>query len=176
VRTKPFLFMRAVVATTGVLIRLAVRSRAALANATPFARLPAITLVVIIAMSACGDDHESISKADYVRQVNELCEEAIAEVVVAMRGLGGEPSADEVREVAFPLLVELNRDFIDFFEKGPWPEGDAAVLQVIVEESKTATDELEDQMSEWDGDEVLADPYVEVNAKIDAYGMTSCTG
>jgi hypothetical protein len=56
------------------------------------------------------------------------------------------------------------------------PSGTRAVLQVIVEESKTATDELEDEMSEWDGDEVLADPYVEVNAKIDAYGMTSCTG
>lgn len=175
-RTKPFQFMRAVPATTEVLVRLAVRSRAVLAKAAPVARLPAITLVVVVATAACGDDDDSISKADYVRQVNELCEEAIAAVGGAMRALGDEPSADELREVAFPLLVKLNRDFIEFFEKKPWPDGDAAVLQAMVEESKTATDDLDDQMSAWDGDDVLADPYVEVNAKIDAYGMTSCTG
>lgn len=129
-------------------------------------------LALALAGAACGGDDDSISKADYVEQANEFCEEALAEYEEAVEPLGDQPSDADIREFAGPL-VDLNRDLIEFLEEEPRPEGDDEEIDSIVEGSKDATDELEDDpVGVFRSGE---NPYADVNAQMTDYGMTSCT-
>jgi hypothetical protein len=140
---------------------------------------PLVVLVVTaLALGGCGsdDDEASLTKAQFTRQANAICERSSDERVAEFRarasvkGLSGDQAREEAIVEAF---IEPFGEMIEELEDLSPPEGDEQKLEAIFSEMKQGVSEVEnDPLVGFEGEEKMFD---KANKLASEYGLTSCT-
>jgi len=89
-----------------------------------------------LALSACGSSSESISKAEFLKQGNEICEEGNKQIRTAgeeqFPRSGGRPSQKDLEAFATNTVVPEIRSQLDEIEALGFPSGDEEQVEDIL--------------------------------------------
>lgn len=141
-----------------------------------------LTLLALLVAVGCGgsDETSSLTKAQFVKQGNSICEDARRRQLSGVKKFLGErppnfksteaSQRELVAEAGFPPIGAATEELSELEA----PTGDESEVAAIVEglEDALATTESElDQLTK-----ESASPFTEVNELADEYGLTSCSG
>lgn len=124
--------------------------------------------------AGCGDDDddggdggEALSKEEYLAQGNQICEEGQAELRQAEDTIN-DPAAPEA--FITDTLVPNVQGQIDQLREGI-PEGDEDTVNGILDDAEVILDDIEADPASLQGN---ADPFADVNPRLNEYGLTTC--
>jgi hypothetical protein len=126
-----------------------------------------------VVLAGCGDDGggEAISKDEFVEEANEICASNAAALEEEAEQLGPSPSEDDRAEFLGGTLVPNVQTQIEDIRGLGFPEGDEEELDAVLSDAEEILDDIEADPAEYvDGE----DPFTEVNAALDEYGLTEC--
>jgi hypothetical protein len=113
---------------------------------------------------------ETLSKAEFIEQGNEICKQGDKEIQAAGESLGQGTSKEELDAfVTDELVPSVQGQIDDIRALGP-PEEDADLINGILDDAEAELDKL-------DADPSLIEQnnlFDEVNQQLDAYGLTEC--
>jgi len=136
----------------------------------------AVLAVAALAFGGCGsDDEASITKAEFTKQANAICEKSSDERVAEFRarasvkGLGNDQSREEAVVEAF---IEPFEEMIGELEDLGAPEGDEEKIEAIFNSMEQGVSDLEkDPLVVFESEEQM---FNEANKLASEYGLTSC--
>lgn len=120
-----------------------------------------------------GDGGESLGKAEFVEQGNQICDEGNQEIETAADETFGDvqPTPEEQDAFVTETLVPNVQGQIDSIrDLGP-PEADEDEINGILEDAEAALSDIEEDPSLAQGG---VDPFEDVNRRLSEYGLTSC--
>lgn len=139
----------------------------------------AVLAVMALAIGGCGggdDDEASLTKAQFTRQANAICDKSNDERVAEFRarmsvtGLSNDQERVEAVQEAFIAPFE---EMVGELEDLSPPEGDEEKVEAIFTEMEQGVDDLEkDPLVVFEGEEKMFD---KANELASDYGLTSCT-
>jgi hypothetical protein len=139
--------------------------------------LPLMLACLAVASGCGGEDEDPASsepaptKAEFVEQANQICEESQTGVETASKELGQDATEEEVEELLTETFVPSVREQVSDIRDLGFPEGDEEELGAILDETEAVLDTIEDDpAAAIAGD----DPFKEVNPKLEAYGLEAC--
>jgi hypothetical protein len=149
----------------------------------PLRRITPVALVLGLglALAACGSDEEdtdepdtpaeSPSKEEFVAQANAICADMDAKVTEGQEALGDAPSEEDAEAFVVDVIVgEMRTTLTEIRELG-FPEGDEEMLDGLMDETSEILDSIEDDpAAAMAGD----DPFADINAQLNDYGLTTC--
>jgi hypothetical protein len=140
-------------------------------------------LVAVMAMgliaAGCGDDDdggddggEALSKEEYLAQGNAICKEGDAEINAAFEQAFGnsQPTPEQIESVVTETMIPNIQAQIDDLREGI-PEGDEDQVNEMLDEAELALQDVTEDPSLATGDQ---DPFADVSAQLDEYGLTAC--
>lgn len=134
-----------------------------------FRRSTASLAVGVLAVTSCGADQETISKADFLTEANAICRAANDEIEAAPNGFG--PTT--FLEVVIPTIRQGGADMRAL----GFPAGDEELLDALLTDQDAVLDELEALVTEdpdaWGSG---PNPFAELNTRLDDYGLNDCAG
>jgi len=130
----------------------------------------------MLALSACGSSSESISKAEFLKQGNQICEngdkQIREEAEKQFPESGGRPSNKELEEFASDTVVPNIQSQLDEIEALGSPSGDEEKVEAILSAARSALDKGKQDPSKLiEGD---AGPFERANELANSYGLTAC--
>lgn len=141
-----------------------------------------LLLMVSLGVTACGSDDsssddssESITKAEFVAQANEICAESNKTIDAAEKEAfsGGQPTQADVDSFINDTVLPQVESQINDIEALPVPEGEEDQISAILDAANKALQEGKSDPSSLQGN---GDPFAEANKLANAYGMTECGG
>lgn len=138
----------------------------------------AVLAVAALAFGGCGGDDEeaSLTKAQFTKQANAICEKSSDERVAEFRarasvkGLSGDQQREEAVVEAF---IEPFKEMIGELEDLAPPEGDEDEVEAIFDEMKQGVSDLEsDPLVVFESEEKM---FNNANKLATEYGLTDCT-
>ena len=148
----------------------------------------ALAVIVCAFAAGCGGDDESdggggsgggeatdITKADFVKQANQVCTEgnkALAEAAQKLSPNGEQPSDDDLKAFATNTLIPNVKGQLEDIRAIGFPEADADMLNDIFDDADGVLDDLADdpEAAVSNGE----DPFADINPRLTDYGLTSC--
>ena len=131
----------------------------------------AIVLVLALTLLVgCGGGSD-ISKADFTKKANKICDAGNKKIADIGKSIGANPSADDVKKAVTDKLVPAVQDQIDKIRDLGFPKADKAKLTKIFDDSESALNKIKD-----DPETALnsGDPFGDINKQLNGYGLTSC--
>jgi hypothetical protein len=136
-----------------------------------------LALATGLVAAGCGDDDdddgdggEALTKEEYLAQGNQICAQGNAELRQSEDFNFNDPAA--VGAFVTDTLVPNIQGQIDQLREGI-PEGDEETVNGILDDTEAKLDELEADPASLQED---ADPFAEINMRLDEYGLTTCAG
>lgn len=155
----------------------------------------AVALLASLALGACGDDAEPLSKADFVEEADAICADHSAQVEGVMEEAwttaeGLDENDPDDREALFTALAAAADDAepimasqIDALRALEPPTADRELIDGMLDDLEAAVaDFVQTTGDAADGDELAAaritngsdDPFGDVNRQAREYGLTVC--
>lgn len=133
-----------------------------------------------LGLAACGSDDsssddlsDSITKADFVAQANEICAESNKTIDAGEKEAfsGGQPTQADVDSFINDTLLPEVESQINDIEALPVPEGEEDQITAILDAANKGLEEGKADPASLQGN---GDPFAEANKLANAYGMTEC--
>jgi hypothetical protein len=138
----------------------------------PILGLVLITLSVSAAVAVVLARRET-PKERFVAEATAICEESKHDIEVGFNAqLGGDPSAEQVAAFLRDILVPQLRDRIDRLRALDLPPGDEDKLVDLFAEYLAVIDQIE--ANPFEAATAADDPFSEVDARFDDYGLEAC--
>jgi hypothetical protein len=139
-------------------------------------RLPIIGLVLVtLSVSAVVVlvlARRESPKERFVAEATAICEASKHDIEVGFTAqLGGEPSPEQVAAFLSDVLVPQLRDRMDRLEELELPPGDDDELTELFADYRAVTDDIERDPA---AAALQADPFADVDARFDDYGLEAC--
>lgn len=135
-----------------------------------------VVLLFALVAAGCGggDDTESLSKSQFLKQGNAICKEGEEErgklIIDASGKLKQEASVEEQEDLVLEVLPTYEKTTRELDELGA-PEGDEEKVDAIVEAMEEAAEKVEANP----GTALVANvPFKEANEQVEKYGLKSC--
>jgi len=130
-------------------------------------------------IGACGSSGGSsagaagpITKADYLRRGNALCQKLADHLKSAAKDVGAS-GADGIATYLKGTLVPAVRAQLDDLRALGYPAGDDATLKSIYDDAGKVLDSIAQNPSKF-VTESSEDPFASVNKRLSHYGLTKC--
>lgn len=138
-------------------------------------------LAVLVAMGCGGSDEtSSLTKSQFVKQGNSICEDARRQQLAGVKKFIGEQPAnfksteasqrELVAEAGFPPISAATEQLSELEA----PAGDESEVAAIVEGLEEALAATESELNQLTKES--PSPFTDVNELADEYGLTSCSG
>lgn len=136
-----------------------------------------VVLWALIVAAGCGSDSStgaSITKAQFVKKANDICEETEGEKLkLATEYLKKNPGTEEV-DLVVPAAVPPLEKQVREIEALPAPEGDEAKVEAYLDAVKAGIKDTEANPE--DALAAKSNPFVKANSLAADYGLTVCDG
>ena len=141
----------------------------------------AALLLLTVALGACGSDEETLTKAEWTKQADAICEKTNEETEKAAEDAFGDlgeeeaPDPDELEKFVDEVVPAQREQIADIRELNE-PEDISDEVDEMLEEAEKAIDELDDAS----GDELLEmfasedDPFERVTEIAEDLDMKDC--
>ena len=163
-------------------------------RSTPIVGMIAATVTVAASLSACGDDSEEVSTAEFIEQANARCQETQDDVDQVFEALWVDVGGDvddpagqdhvfvafqEAMEIVVPAMHEMTADLRDLGR----PAGDEALLGELFDDLDAAVDEFAAKVDSAAAGDEGARQYLDgqgeaaidaVNVRAREYGLDVC--
>ena len=140
----------------------------------------AVRLVpVVLLLVACGGGEDSISKDEYLKRADAICDEGNKELEEASKGAfadvkeGEAPTKDQIEKYARETVIPMVRQQVDDLRDLPPPEGGKSEVDEIYDAIDEALDRVEKDPSLLGSSADLFEKADELSKK---YGYEVCTG
>lgn len=134
-------------------------------------------LWALIAAAGCGGSDStdaSITKAQFVKQANTICEETEGEKLkLATEYLKKNPGTEEV-DLVVPAAVPPLQKQVRRIEALPFPEGDEAQVEAFLDAVNAGIKDTEANPE--DALKKGSNPFDKANSIAENYGLTVCAG
>jgi hypothetical protein len=137
-------------------------------SAARAAALAASITLLLLGCSGGGGD----PKADYVKAASKVCDDSADEIEVASAQLTPQSTADQVSQFLAQTLVPLYRKRLQALRALTVPANDQATITAVLDDQTKVVDAIQADPATFTA--LSADPFAAVDARWDAYGVTSC--
>lgn len=127
----------------------------------------------LLALTACGDGGPGVvEKDDYVAAANDVC----AGARQALQSISGQFTGDtplaQIEAFLQDVYVPRLRTELEELRDLGYPDGDRDELEAIFDDYGAILDDIETNADDFA--ESGTDPFADVDARLDAYGLTDC--
>jgi len=132
------------------------------------AALAATMTLALLGCSGGGND----PKASFVKAAAKVCDDSADAIEVASAQLTPQSTAEQVSQFLVQTLVPLYRKRLDALRALTVPANDQATINALLEDQRKVVDAIQADPATYTA--LTQDPFAAVDARWDAYGLTSC--
>ena len=137
-----------------------------------------IVPAVVLLVAACGGGEETLTKEEYLKQADVICDEGNKELEEASKDAfsdvkeGESPTKEQIEDYARKTVLPMVRGQVGELRDLPPPEGGKAEVEEIYDAIESALDKVEKDPSLLGSGNLFA----EADALSKKYGYEVCTG
>jgi hypothetical protein len=127
----------------------------------------------LLALAACGDGgSDAPAKDDYVAAANDVCADAREELLSISGQLTADTPLAQIEAFLHDVYVPRLRTELDEVRDLGYPDGDRDDLEAIFDDYGAILDDIEANADDFARSGI--DPFADVDARLDAYGLGDC--
>lgn len=142
----------------------------------------ALMTTIMLVAAGCGDDDESLTKAEFVKQGNAICAAGNKELDEGFESFAKEhnlsgndqPTQAQITEVAETVLIPGVRKQVEKIDALGVPSEDAEGAEEIVDAAQEALEEVEDEPALIAPQAGQKNPFAKANRLARDYGLETC--
>ena len=132
----------------------------------------AVAVAVALLVLGCSGKGSSDPKAAFVREATKVCDTSADDIETASAQLTPQSTAEQVSAFLKQTLVPLYRKRLDALRALTPPGNDRATISALIDDQAKVVGAIEADPATYTA--LSADPFSAVDARWDAYGVTSC--